>query len=274
MQRFALVILLLFFTVRLEAIAAGRDVSRPPNFPSQVRFIENRHQWDPFIRFKAGFRGGQLFLTDTVFTFVFEHPDDLQALHPGAGRRPDIIRFHALDVIPVGALRAETVPSDSEAYYHNYFKGQDPSRWASRVRLFHSVTYQELYRKIDMKFYSSFSDVKYDFVVHPGGDPSRIRLEYRGAEQLSLLNGELHIRTSIGEVVLQSPYAYQQIDGHEKKVRCRFELKEDVLQFDLPDGYDSRYDLIIDPTLVFSSFTGSTSDNWGFTATYDASGNL
>ena len=27
--------------------------------------------------------------------------------------------------------------------------------------------------------------------------------------------------------------------------------------------------LVIDPVLVFSSYSGSTSDNWGFTATYD-----
>ncbi len=32
--------------------------------------------------------------------------------------------------------------------------------------------------------------------------------------------------------------------------------------------------LVIDPTLVFSSFSGSLADNWGYTATYDAQGNL
>jgi len=31
---------------------------------------------------------------------------------------------------------------------------------------------------------------------------------------------------------------------------------------------------VIDPTLVFSSFSGSTADNWGYTATYDAQENL
>src|SRR5690606_24730169 len=32
--------------------------------------------------------------------------------------------------------------------------------------------------------------------------------------------------------------------------------------------------LIIDPTIIFASLTGSFADNWGFTATYDAQGNL
>jgi hypothetical protein len=31
---------------------------------------------------------------------------------------------------------------------------------------------------------------------------------------------------------------------------------------------------VIDPTEIFCSFTGSTSDNWGYSATYDNAGNL
>jgi hypothetical protein len=31
---------------------------------------------------------------------------------------------------------------------------------------------------------------------------------------------------------------------------------------------------VIDPTVVFSSYSGSTADNWGYTATYDSHGNL
>jgi hypothetical protein len=38
--------------------------------------------------------------------------------------------------------------------------------------------------------------------------------------------------------------------------------------------YDVNTDLIIDPELVFSTYSGSTSDNFGYTATYDEAGNL
>ena len=32
--------------------------------------------------------------------------------------------------------------------------------------------------------------------------------------------------------------------------------------------------MVIDPTVVFSTYSGSTADNWGYTATYDSHGNL
>src|SRR5690606_33423188 len=39
-------------------------------------------------------------------------------------------------------------------------------------------------------------------------------------------------------------------------------------------GYDECLELIIDPILIFSAYSGSTMDNWGNTATYDARGNV
>ncbi|MBL7897970.1 MAG: hypothetical protein JNJ99_05510, partial [Crocinitomicaceae bacterium] len=46
------------------------------------------------------------------------------------------------------------------------------------------------------------------------------------------------------------------------------------MQFIFPEGYDQNFDLVIDPNLTFSSFTGSTADNWGMTACPDVNKNL
>ena len=51
-------------------------------------------------------------------------------------------------------------------------------------------------------------------------------------------------------------------------------MKDNVLSFKLPFGYNKKLPLIIDPVLVFASYSGSTSDNFGFTATYDLEGHL
>ena len=50
-------------------------------------------------------------------------------------------------------------------------------------------------------------------------------------------------------------------------------LKGDEVHFKL-DRYDKTATLIIDPTEIFSTFVGSTSDVWGYTATYDNAGDL
>src|SRR5690606_6093379 len=53
-----------------------------------------------------------------------------------------------------------------------------------------------------------------------------------------------------------------------------FRLCENVVTFDFPDGYDSCEVLVIDPLLIFSTYSGSTADNWGSTATPGERGNL
>jgi len=56
-------------------------------------------------------------------------------------------------------------------------------------------------------------------------------------------------------------------------VPCLYVLTGRVLGFRLGQ-YDATRPLTIDPVVVFATYTGSTVDNWGFTATYDAQGNL
>ena len=51
-------------------------------------------------------------------------------------------------------------------------------------------------------------------------------------------------------------------------------MRKNKLRFEFPNGYNQNIDLIIDPTLIFSTYSGSISDNFGYTATYDNQGYL
>ena len=79
------------------------------------------------------------------------------------------------------------------------------------------------------------------------------------------------LETPVGTITETAPYAYILETG--KPVRCEFILENGRVGFKV--GYYAKgKTLVIDPTLVFSSFSGSLADNWGYTATYDAQGNL
>ena len=65
----------------------------PLKFRSKVHFVENKNQWENFIRYEANFRGGQIFLENNRYTYVFYHPDDIQSLHPHVGIQIDKIRL-------------------------------------------------------------------------------------------------------------------------------------------------------------------------------------
>ncbi|HEX8531051.1 MAG TPA: PKD domain-containing protein, partial [Cytophagales bacterium] len=66
----------------------------------------------------------------------------------------------------------------------------------------------------------------------------------------------------------------QAVDNGPQEVRSQYVLRGNVLSFAFPAGYRRDLPLVIDPYLVFSTYSGSFTDNWGFTATYDEAGNL
>ncbi len=152
--------------------------------------------------------------------------------------------------------------------------GSDEKHWAPKAFAYDGFVYPSLYSGIDMKVYSSGEQAKYDFIVAPGADASLILIEYKGANELTLENGNLYARTALAEIIEQRPFAYQIINGRKIEVECEFQLNGNQLSFCFPKGYDACYELVIDPLLIFSTYSGSTADNWGSSATPGERGTL
>jgi len=160
----------------------------------------------------------------------------------------------------------------------HYFLGNDARRWRSNVAEWTAFLHKDLYPGIDAWIRDSTGDLAVDYRIAPGVDPSVIRWHYPGASRIELdADGNARIETPAGILWETAPRAYQQTPNGEREVRVRFRLTETesgtALSFDL-GKYDKKMPLVVDPKLVFASFSGSTSDNWGFTATYDDQGNL
>ncbi|HLZ87075.1 MAG TPA: PKD domain-containing protein, partial [Puia sp.] len=187
---------------------------------------------------------------------------------PGGVPAADQLRAHAYRVSFADANEDVTiVPDKILPGYNNYFIGNDPSKWGSNCRVFQGVTYQNLYPNIDVRYYTNEGQLKYDIIVHPGGDVRRIRMRYEGADRLSIRKNQLVVGTSVGAVTQLSPYSYLYNQQGRTDIRCRYVIRNgNMVSFDLPD-HDSSATLIIDPTVIFCSFSGSKVSNWGFTAT-------
>lgn len=246
-----------------------------------IDFIENKGQWKDDVSFKARIPGASVWIESTQFTYDFVSQEDMDRIHDlwhkkdrGEELNNAQIRHHAYKVSFENANPNVTYEGlNKKSNYHNYFLGSDPSRWAGNVSLSEKVIGHDLYEAIDIMTYSSNGNFKYDLIVHPGGDPNEISLKYTGTD-IDLLYKELVLELSVGRVYEHAPIAYQIIKGKRKKVSCNYSVEGNTLRFDFPKGYNTSYDLIIDPELIFSTYTGSTADNWGFTATYDEDGNL
>lgn len=259
---------------------------------AQMQFIENKGQWDNKVKYRGDFNTGAFFLESKGFTVDLHNPDDLAQLSEmqhghnttsttGQGNSysrastisqqttypSTTVRSHAYKVTFLGSNNViEAVPDKMEATYNNYFIGNDNSKWATNCKIYHAITYKNVYPNIDVRYYTEGNSLKYDLIVHPGGNPNAIAMRYDGADKLEVKNKELVIGTSVGEIKELYPYSYQSVFGKKQSVECRYQVKNNVVTFKVQQ-YTSSETLIIDPQLIFSSFTGSKQDNWGYTAT-------
>jgi gliding motility-associated-like protein len=247
------------------------------NAAAQVQFVENKGQWNQKVNYRGDFGTGSFFLEHKGFTVLLNKPEDVaklsQYMH-GEGRDPktnpaDTFTFHsfAYNVTFLGAAEyPKAVPDKPLPTYNNYFIGNDQSKWAGECKIFTAVTYKDVYPNIDVRYYSTNDQLKYDFIVHPGGNPAAIALRYDGVKKLSVKDKELIIGTSLGDVKELAPFTYQANTAGNGEVEAKYVVRDNVVTFDVKK-YDPSVTLVIDPQIIFSSFTGSTADNWGYTAT-------
>jgi hypothetical protein len=144
----------------------------------------------------------------------------------------------------------------------NYLFGSDPARWITGVEHYAKVRYRNVYPGIDLLFHGNQSRVEQDFIVHPGANPGRIRLDFQGVQRTELnADGMLLLHTGDAAMRMQSLRAYQRVRGQEVEVPVHYELQNGRASFRL-GSYDRRRELIIDPVLVFATFFGGgTSPN-------------
>lgn len=250
-------------------------------------FIPNKGQWEQDFRFKTPMLNGDIYFHTDKILFNLRDPKFSKTIHAHhkdydesevLRSNPDgslTLREHSYSLTWIGGNRRPNVEADRPtSFHHNYFLGSNRSKWRSKVPVYRRNVYRQIYPGVDMRWYGERSNLKYDFQLKAGVSPELIKLKFEGVDSLTIENNELVLYTSLGKVVEQKPFAYQVRGGVYYEIPCSFIIAPDgSLQFEV-GNYDTEHPLTIDPTIVFSSFTGSAADNWGFTATYDNDGNL
>jgi len=239
--------------------------------PNHIRIIENKGQWDNEVLYRADIPGGVLFITHRGFTYnLIDNSAYFEAFHER--KTGTVIKSHNFNVNLVNGILDNHIKSLKSPEYYNYFIGNDPSKWKSDCRAYGKLTFTEVWPGIDMEVIALRKRIKINFVVHPIANPSDIRMHYEGIDKLGIENGNLIISTSIGNLAETDPVSFQQFKGRQTKIPTNFIIRGDTVGFGT-SLYNPSTDLIIDPNIIFGTFTGSVADNWGYTATNDTSGN-
>jgi gliding motility-associated-like protein len=239
--------------------------------------IENKGQWNEAVHFRALTEGGYFYLDDEGITIQQLEDGFFEQFHDYLqGQATDSTALtHSLKFQFVDANLTNHGGEENLGRSHNYFIGKDKSRHASRVQSFKRAFYSDVYTNIDLRYDIKSDRLKYAFHVKKGGDPAQIEMLVNNYEMISIKDGRLVIKTSLGEIYEEAPFAYQRDEnGRLEQVSCHYILNENKVAYEFPDGYDVSRELVIDPEISFSTYIGAFSDNFGFTASYDSEGNL
>jgi len=216
--------------------------------------------------------GGLLFFERKGLHYQFAELPDLHT-HDGDPFGKKYLH-HNFNVEFIGAQESiEHEKLNASNYHHNFLLGNDPSKWAKGVKDYKRLVYNELYPGIDLEYYLYNGNLKYDFHISAGSSPDQIKFKYDGGVDLEISEGKLVIKHELGEISTMEPFAYQVIDGEKVEVACNFSLRNRTVSYDFPEGYRTDLPLILDPEVIYFTYTGTLQANFGMTATDDSLGN-
>lgn len=235
------------------------------NDTGNIGFSGNHGQFPSAVLGYSPMPGGYAYVESDRFTYsLFDHGGHGKAYAGGPA-------VHAtVQQVFEGANGSVIQGFRERSDYRNFYLGKDPASWQSHVPVYQEMRVPQFLPGVNLAFSDDGGYLKYTFHLEAGVEPSVLRWTYSGAISTQLEHGHLVTETSAGELREMKPIAWQVDEaGNRIRVPVKFAFRRGAWTFVLPKGWDKERALVIDPVLVFSSFSGSTSDNWGFTATYD-----
>ena len=216
-----------------------------------LRFEENLGQAGKQARFIArGTSDVELGPPDAFMTF--------------GALRMRLLRANAVSPLGVNAIAGVT----------NYFRSANRRQWLAGVRSFEQVRYGSLYPGVDAVFHGAGGRLEYDFQIAAFADPSPIEFAVDRGVRLSVeSDGDLTIDDGSVRSVWRKPGAFQPVDGKRRQVACSFRVEGQSVAFRL-GSYDRSRPLVIDPTLVYSSYIGGSANDVARGVAVDGSGNI
>jgi hypothetical protein len=262
-----------------KAVPANFDWTKYGKLP--LEFEANQGQTAPDVRFLSHGDGYTLFLTGQEAVMTLRQPA------PGSDARPGRAKFGKARAnrgaaAKVSVLRMRLDGSNPNAAVSgvdrmatkvNYFIGNDPKKWHTDVPAYSRVKYQGIYPGVDLLFYGNQRNLEYDFVVAPGADAKQIALDVQGASKLHAdSHGNLLMSVKGGEVELQRPIIYQNVNGERREIAGNYAIANNhEVRFAISD-YDHNRPLTVDPVLNYVTYLGGTGTDAAFGIVLDGSG--
>lgn len=251
------------------------------SYDTKINFIENKGQWPKEIRYRANFSTGQALVTNRGMLVGMFDTASLKAAHDLTEKielkdNPIFNHDKKNDFIPdsvkmkghgwlmnflnaSASMKMEAKQVHKEKF--NYFIGSDKSKYATDVNSYQEIWYKNIYPHTDVRYYpSETGELEYDIICKPGFKNEDIAIQFEGISSISVQkDGSLVLKTSIGDMILPKPFAYQ--NNGKDTVHAEYVISDkNVIRFRL-GVYDRSKTLIIDPiALRWATWINNTSE--------------
>ena len=273
-----LVLLSLFFTANVS----GQNTKHAENQSDVIKgikwkinpfdhnvFVENKGQFDKDINtsdkviYEANIGKAKAYFTSNGVIYRYDEHAEIKA------RNQSNVIVHYTPVewentSPNVVIQAEQEQSN----YYTYPNGETNLIKAS---IFKKIVYKNLYPGIDVEYFfpKDREGIKYNIIVHPGADLSKVKLRYKDSKTAYIdKSGNVVINTAIGEITDHALVSYYG-DGGNVNVSYRVNGSEESFA---ATSYNKENTLIIDPWPTTPVFSGSYDE--AYDVDYDNSGNV
>ena len=240
-----------------------------------MAFEANEGQTDQSVRFVSRGSGYSLFLTPQEAVFVLASSRRITDIPGGGPGYPGNTRASVVRMSVIGADPGVRIDGRGpQVARSNYLKRGDQQHWF-QARRYRKVHYSDVYPGIDLVYYGDQRQLEYDFIVEPGRTPESIALAFEGVESLRLDHaGNLVLGTGTGDLVQHKPVIYQEVAGVRRSVDGAYRLLAGGRVAFAVGTYDKSKPLVIDPTLAYGSYLGSSGADAAVSLATDSAGNV
>jgi len=238
-------------------------------------FVANRGQTDASVLYYAGIPGGRVYITANGLVFDLIEKNTTSPGQTAAEDKDTLAESHRLVMrlnFQGSNSTHEIIAGDSINGYYNYLIGNDPAKWRTEVPAYKEIVYRDIYANIDLRLYGTEGAFTYDFIVHPGGDVSDIRLALEGINNLNISGDDLVMSTALGDIRQSRLNIYQGNNISRETIEGRFKLVSDTEYCFAIAAYDRGRDLVIDPALLYSTYLGGIGEEESIGIAVDEAG--
>ncbi len=293
LQSNKLSVVLMFFLLTQKIYSQTGNTSWSANFEKQKVFIENKGQFqiknstEPIL-FAYDNGSTMVYFTAKGVTYSFlktwkkeGKENEKEAIQKGQTNaeieaeerklefKTDVVSFVWKDASETSQLVGEEASKDYHSYSFKDSKGNPKNE--NFIKGYKKIIYKNIYPNIDIEYtFHPVSGIKYALIVHPGGDVSKVKMNY--SNNVKINSSDLHIPTLFGDIIDHAPITFYE-NNKSNLITSQFVKAGKEVSFHL-GNYDNSKTVVIDPWTQTPTFTGSGNWNCVWECEKDGVGNV